>query len=335
MKPIKVVQIGTGHDHAFQTMRALLKLDEYEVLGVAEPNPDYVYRLSQAPFSAVPQYSADEILDLEGVQAVIVETDELLSTEWAQKAVDRGLPVHMDKPGSPSLTDFEKLIASVKEKNVPFHTGYMYRTNPMIRKYLAQAKAGELGKIVSIEAQMSVRHPDDKRAWLGNFPGGMNFYLGCHLVDLILLFQGMPKRIIPFNKASGDGGVTAEDIGFAVFEYEDGVSFVKSSAAEVNGCFRRQLVISGTKATVEMRPIEGAIGNDYFTAKALVTKLDEVTNIWGNCGKEEESEVFQRYEPMMQDFAYMVGEGKVNEYTPDYELALFRCVLQACGVQEE
>ena len=81
----------------------------------------------------------------------------------------------------------------------------------------------------------------------------MMFYLGCHLVDLILQIQGEPDSIIPLNRRSGLNGCAGEDFGMAVFTYDRGVSFAKTSAVEIGGYARRQLVISGTKKTVELK----------------------------------------------------------------------------------
>lgn len=76
----------------------------------------------------------------------------------------------------------------------------MYRYNPFVKELLQKVKNGELGDIISVEAQMNCMHSVNTRQWLANFPGGMMFFLGCHLIDLILQIQGMPERIIALNK---------------------------------------------------------------------------------------------------------------------------------------
>ena len=46
MKKVRVIQIGTGHDHAACTIRSLKSLpDRYEIIGVAEPNENFKDRL--------------------------------------------------------------------------------------------------------------------------------------------------------------------------------------------------------------------------------------------------------------------------------------------------
>ena len=87
----------------------------------------------------------------------------------------------------------------------------MYRFNPLIRNAFERVKNGELGKIHSIDAEMSCFRPKDKRDWLGFFQGGMMQYLGCHLIDLVVRLLGVPKEIIPLNCSTGYEGTVAKD----------------------------------------------------------------------------------------------------------------------------
>jgi predicted dehydrogenase len=122
-------------------------------------------------------------------------------------------------------------------------------------------------------------------------------------------------------------GVTGEDFGFAVFEYKNGVSFAKTSALERGGFERRQLVVSGTKKTVELKPLEWNVGNGL-----LETSRYEREHInWGIFTQKETSEPFNRYDAMMQSFAQMVRGEKENPWSCDYELELYKTVLEACG----
>ena len=52
---------------------------------------------------------------------------------------------------------------------------------------------------------------------------------------------------------------------------------------------------------------------------------------WHNIAPWETTELFDRYDGMMASFAAMVRCEKVNPYTPDHELEVYRHVLKACG----
>ncbi len=335
MKKVRVIQIGTGHDHAACTIRSLKSLpDRYEIIGVAEPNEAFKERLKTKDYIDLPQFDAEEILKLKDVDAVCIETDELSSTYWAKRAVDLGLPVHLDKPGAPNFDSFCELVNAAKSNNVPLQMGYMYRYNPAVRRYLQEVKEGKFGKVLSVEAQMSVCHPFEKREWLSQFPGGMMFFLGCHLIDLILLFKGEPEDIISYNCCSGGDGLEgAEDYGFVVMKYKEGVSFAKSFASEVNGFDRRQLIISGEKATIELKPFEKKIigGPDSVISTGIKeTYRDNAKYIWLDCGKTYDEEPFDRYNIMMSEFADMALGIAQNKYSYDHELTLFKLLKKCC-----
>ena len=172
-------------------------------------------------------------------------------------------------------------------------------------------------------------HTTELRQWLEAFPGGMMFYLGCHLIDLILTIKGLPDKVYPFNRSTGKDGVTACDYGLALLEYPSGMSIAKTCLAEHGGFERRALCVNGTKASVELRPLE-------WLTKKKATQFTEKTEFtsgldWHTRGEKTVGEVHDRYDTMMEGFAEICRGERVNEYTPDYELTLFKYLLQACG----
>ena len=272
-----------------------------------------------------PEMTVEEILSDPTIEAVAVETEEVYLTKYARMVAEAGKHLHMEKPGGTALADFEALIACLKQKGLVFSTGYMYRFNPMLNEVIDRVKGGELGKIYSVEAHMDCCHPKEVREWLSAFPDGMMFFLGCHLIDIIYRIQGEPSEVLPLSASTGIDGVRSKDLGMAVFKYPNGVSFAKTSAAEYGGFMRRQLVICGERGTIEVRPLEA------YTAGGLYTEMKECHEAsWAAEGEPRRSKVYDRYDSMMRNFAEMI-RGKENPYSYDYELALYKLVLRACG----
>lgn len=330
MKKIRIAQIGTGHLHAgacFKTLRN--RPDLFEIVGIAEPVPERVCRLTErAVYHDIPVYTAEEILAMEDLDAVTIETDEVYLTKYALAAAERGLHVHMDKPGGIELADFEKLIATAKKNKTIVHLGYMYRYNPYVQQILEEVKRGDFGEIFCVEAQMSGHVSTDLRQWMKTFPGGMMFFLGCHLIDLLLLLRGQPDEIIPFNRVTGHDGLDTTDYGMVVFSYPNGISFAKSNASEIGGFTRRQLVVCGTKKTVELKPFETLVEGGQVT-----DKVEYLTEAWFEKGEPSQTPVFDRYDAMMESFAKMAAGEKENPFTLDYELELYRTILKCCDVK--
>ena len=332
MKKIKIAQIGTSQNsHGNDIWNTLKNLpDIFEIVGYALPENEREKFPNRMPdFEGYTEMTVDEILTNPEIEAVTVETEEIYITKYALMAANAGKHIHMEKPGSQCLEDFEKLISLYKSNGKVFHTGYMYRYNPYVMELKEAINRGELGEIISIETQMNCRHPENVRSWLGNFKGGIMFFLGCHLIDLILQLGGMPENIIPLNRSTNYEGVTAEDFGMAILEYKNGVSFAKINATEKGGFARRQLVVAGTEKTVEIKPLEKYFEGfgDMFTGKNEYSSNDWIDN-----GVKSNSEPFNRYNKMMSSFAEYVRGEKINPYTADYELELYKIILKCCGV---
>lgn len=336
MKKIRIAQIGAGHDHATAALSTLkLQSDLYELVGYAVTEGDEaIYEQNRAVYADVRKMTVEEILNEPGLDAVCIETEDRRLTEFALMAAERGLHIQMDKPGSESEEAFEHLIDVVTEKNLVFHMGYMYRYNPEVVRLKKEIAEGKLGEIYAVEAQMNCKHPIEKRKWLGNYPGGMLYYLGCHLIDLVYGICGKPDKVIPLSCAIGTDGVEAEDFGMAVFQYKNGVSFVKSTAVEWGGFERRQFVVCGTKGTVELKPFEWleVLGehNGVFTTQTTGVR-EAFSDEWHTKAPYRESEMFGRYDAMYRAFADYVNGKRENPFDYEYERELHRLILQACG----
>jgi predicted dehydrogenase len=337
MRKIKIAQIGINrHSHApdvFDTLRELPEVYDLAGYAIVEDERTTCAEKIKKHYAGYPELALEDILADPTIEAVMVETDEIHLLKYAQMAADAGKHIHMEKPGSQDLAAFERLVDTVRKNGTLLHLGYMYRYNPMVADVIRRAKAGEFGSIYSVEAHMSRFDKHATREWFGTFRGGMMFYLGCHLVDLVMQMQGEPTEVVPFNTRTGIGGVTTEDLGFAVLRYPHGVSVVRAGGSEIRGGYRRQLVVCGTERTVEVRPLEKAYHDTdrkyMFTTECIESFLDEN----GKESKEmKATDVFQRYEAMLLAFAAMVRGERENPNTPEYELALFRTILRCCGI---
>ncbi len=333
MSRVRIAQIGTnGYSHGNDIWNTLKKLPElFEIAGYCFPEGEREkFPERMADFEGFPELTLSQILEDESIQAVTVETEELYLTKYARLAAEHGKHIHMEKPGGLELSDFEKLIETVKEKQCVFHVGYMYRYNPALKALFSQVEKGELGEITCVEAQMNCLHPSATRQWLSAFPGGMTFFLGCHLIDLIVRLQGFPQRVILLNKSTGLDGVSAEDFGMVLLEYPRGVSLAKASAVEVGGFPRRQLVVSGTKKTVEVQPLEFWAETGF--QDGMFSQITEYASTdWCYAGQTRKSEYYDRYEDMLTAFGHMAQGCCKNPYTPDHELKLYKLLLQCCG----
>lgn len=340
MRKIRIAQIGINrYSHGpelFSTLKSHPELFDLVGYALVEDERETCAVNLEKYYAGYPELSLQEILEDPTIEAVTVETDENHLLKYARMAAEHGKHIHMEKPGSQSIEDFEALIETMRKTGKVFHMGYMFRYHPLIADAIQRVKSGELGHIYSVEAHMS-RYDDRKcREWLGTFKGGMMFYLGSNLIDVVLQLQGMPDRVIPLNTKTELDGVGTEDFGFAVLQYPSATSFVRASGVELGGNLRRQIVICGEKKTLEIRPIE--IPYPTPTWQSMYYSESDETFLNENRRTVREhrvSEPFQRYFAMISAFAAMVRGEKENPYTLDYELALFRTIMKCCGADTD
>ena len=334
MHKIKVAQIGTSlHSHGNNIFESMIRQsDLFDIVGYALPENEKEKFPERAKlFENYKELSVADILHNDEIEAVAIETEEEYLCKYAVLAAEHKKHIHMEKPGGQDLSEFEKLISLQKRNGKTFQTGYMYRYNPFVKDLLQRIRRGALGEIISVEAQMNCLHDERTREHLSRYRGGMMFFLGCHLIDLVLQICGIPDRIIPLNKSTGFSESGSTDFGMAVFEYKNGISFVKTCSLEPGGFSRRHLVVNGTKGSVEIRPLE------IFTEVEDVlrsgkTEYTDLSAGWDYTGEYSESLRFYRYDEMMAEFARMINGEIVNPHTCDYELELYRTLLKCCEV---
>ena len=315
---IKIGQIGLGHNHGEAKMLAVRKFPElFEVVGYAEENEEWVRKRGGLPgYQGLRRLSVEELISRS--DAVLIETDVWALTATAQKCVDSCKHIHMDKPASGTLEEYRHLLDTARAKQLVVQLAYMYRYNPAVLKCLEMIRDGKLGEIYSVNAEMSTFHPKEYKQWLSNFGGGIMYILGSHLVDLIVYILGKPERVMSFLKQTGLDGVDFPDNCLAVLEYEKALARIFVSSVEVNGFGRRQLMVSGSKGTVNICPLERPITMSYSdTSIANATYEDRKILL-----PFEDHTATGRYDEMMQDFyAYVTGK-KQNPFTYEHDYAV-------------
>lgn len=327
MKKIKIGQIGIGHNHGEAKMLAVRKFPElFEVIGYSEENERWIEkRGDNKGYEGLPRLSVEEIIAKS--DAILVESDVWDLTQYAKLCVDAGKHIHMDKPASGTLEEYKYVLNTAKEKKLTVQLGYMYRYNPAVQKCFEQIKNGDLGEIYSINAEMSTFHPVWYKRWLTNFGGGIMYILGSHLVDLIVYMLGEPNKITAFMKRTGLDGVNFEDNNLAVLEYDKALARIFVSSVEVNGFGRRQLMVSGSKGTVNICPLERPITMTYSDT-AVANKTYEDCKI---AIPFEDNTASGRYDEMMRDFYdYIVGK-KENPFTYEHEYLVQKVLSEVVG----
>lgn len=329
MNRIRIGQIGVGHEHASGKMDALRALPElYEVVGVvAEVSPDWP---SPGSYEGVPRMTEEELFSTPGLQAVAVETNNADLVPAALRCMERGVHMHLDKPGSETLEPFQQLMAGCSERGLAVQMGYMYRVNPAIRFCFRALREGWLGEVFEVHAAMSRYDDDAYRGFLAQFPGGAMYNFGSHLVDLVVALMGRPQDVVTFQKATRDDGLN--DNGLAVLEYPRATATVRAAITEVDGMRHRRLIICGTRGTAEVCPLEHPWDRQRLDPLFVRLTLREGNPEYAAGTHVVDAGVMNgRYEDQLIELAGVINGEIENPYPYEHELLVHETLLAAAG----
>ncbi|MSR31619.1 MAG: Gfo/Idh/MocA family oxidoreductase [Gemmataceae bacterium] len=319
---IRVGQIGVSHAHATK-LEAYRNSPDYEVVGIVEPSEALRQRAEKTePFRDLKWLTREQLLATPGLQAVLVETrvKDLLSNALA--CVRAGMHIHIDKPAGESLAQLKQALDTAREKKLMVQMGYMYRYNPavvMLREFLQK---GWLGDIFEVHAVMSKVVDVKGRKELAEYPGGIMFEIGCHVLDLVVGILGKPQSVTPFNLHSSPIQDGLQDNMLAVLKYPKATATVKSSAMEVDGFARRHLVVCGSEGSFHIQPL------DNPGAKIALSQKREAHP---KGVSEVKFPKYTRYADDAADMAKVIRGEKQAAFSYQHDYDVQEALLQACG----
>ena len=324
VKPrIRVGQIGVGHAHATK-LSVYRQSADYEVVGIVEPNRDLRQKAEKkAAFRDLTWMTQEELLNVPGLQAVLIETEvrELLDTAETCVAADKH--IHLDKPAGDNLPQFKRILAAADAKERLIQMGYMYRYNPalvMLRDFLS---AGWLGEVFEVHTVMSKVVDPSTRRQLATYPGGIMFELGCHIIDLVVGVLGAPDNVVPFARQSAEVDDRLIDNMLAVFEYPTATATVKSSAVEIAGFARRHFVVCGTEGTFHIQPLDNP---------TIRLALSQHRGKYRTGYQDIELPKYTRYVADAADMAQIIRGEKPSDFSTSHDLTVQTALLKACDL---
>ncbi len=319
---IKIGQIGVAHAHASK-LGVYRNSPDYEVVGIVETDSELRKRAeTENPYRDLPWMTHEQLLNVPGLQAVLVETEVRDLLNVAETCVAAGKHVHVDKPAGESLPQFARVLESADRQNLLLQMGYMYRYNPAIVLLRSFLERGWLGDVFEVHTVMSKVVDPVSRRELAEYPGGIMFELGCHIIDLVVGVLGEPTKISSFARHSGPQDDRLLDNMLAVFEYPNAMATIKSSAVEVDGGERRHFVVCGTKGSFHIQPLDNP--------SARVT-LSEPQGEYSRGYQTINFPKYVRYVEDAADMARIIRGEKASDFSINHDLIVQASVLKACG----
>jgi len=333
-KRIKIGQIGVGHAHASK-LGVYRTSPDYEVVGIVEPDPLLREKAkSTDPFKDLPWMTQEQLLNLPGLEAVLVETQvrDLLNT--AEACVMAGKHIHLDKPAGESLSQFRRILQAAQRQKLLVQMGYMYRYNPGVVLLREFVDRGWLGDIFEVHTVMSKVVASADRVRFAEYRGGILFELGCHVLDTVIKLLGKPAGVTAFAKHTSRIDDKLQDNMLAVLNYDRAIATVKSTALEVDGFEGRRLTVCGTEGTFHIQPLDNPKGRVALTqpreaSRSLPSNRDAG---WKKGYQDVSLPKYTRYVDDAADMAKILRGEKPSDFSYEHDLVVQETLLAACGL---
>lgn len=199
----------------------------------------------------------DTMLDREALDAVYLAVPHDLHAPMVQQCIDKGLPVLLEKPLTPTLAEGIKLVTLATQAGVKVGVNYQYRYDTGCYRLARAVQDGALGRIYTVRCNLAWFRDAayfEQATWhrsLAQAGGGTLITQASHLVDIALWACG--ERPIAAT------GVTAQHK-FTGVEVED---TAQGTVELANGTL---IHINSTMAAHKDHPLSIEVYGEYGSA---------------------------------------------------------------------
>lgn len=323
-KMIRIAQIGTKHAHARGKYHTLLKFpDLFEVVGVVESDEKQRTEMESNGYEGATWLTETQLFSTEGLKAVVVETEVSELVPTAQRCIESGFHVHLDKPAGASMSAFQQLHETADQAGLTIQMGYMFRYNPGFEFLFDAITNGWLGAITEVNGMIGKSAEDLLRLTIARFSGGGMFELGCHIIDPLVTILGPPEGVETFTFRSHPEKDNLADNQLAVFRYPTAVATIRSNHIDPHK--RRKFEVIGEKGAVIIDPLEPPI---------MKLSLNEKFGRFSE-GYQRVDLTFQdgRFDGEFIDFAKVIRNEKKLRWDSSHDLAVHKAILQASEME--
>jgi predicted dehydrogenase len=264
MRPVKIAIVGGGYGSKV-ALPGYAELDEFEPVAIWSRRPERARELAEQAGLGVGTADLDELLGVDGLEAVHVATPVVTHARVAIAAAERGLHVLCEKPLGASLEEGRRIVAAIEAAGVVGAVNYGRRFQETRRRLIELAR-----EVVGAPRMVSVSlihgdHADpDSRpfTWVNDARLGGGRLQGYGIHDLDLLLELYPVEVVAAavevgvpDRVDGDGElrrVTAEDAYAILLRFRGGGLGVVTLASTVRHPRGEVLELYGDAGTVRL-----------------------------------------------------------------------------------
>ena len=165
-----------------------------------------------------------------GIDAALITNPTYLHITTSLEIAEYGMPMFIEKPLDMDLSNADKLMKVVSEKNIPVLIGYNMMHHPGIKALKKLIEEGRIGKAVSARAQFGTYMPgwhpeeDHKKSYAAvKSMGGGVILTSIHEQNYLTHFFGDIEEIKSMETGGGITGIETEEGVEILMKHKSGV----------------------------------------------------------------------------------------------------------------
>jgi predicted dehydrogenase len=227
MKKLKLAIVGCGWVAGTQMETGFRLLPElFEIVACCDVSGDRAREFAKRYGIGLALHSYDELLAMEGIDAVSICTPPSLHYAMVIAALEAGKHAICEKPFTSSLSLLDQVVEKQRKSDARVMPIFQYRFGPGFTRVRHLVESGLLGRAYMSSVETSwYRGPDYyKVPWRGKFEtelGGVLLTQAIHIHDLFLSLMGPAKAVCGF-KTTRVNKIEVEDCAAISLEMADG-----------------------------------------------------------------------------------------------------------------
>jgi len=189
--------VGCGDIAEKSFAPSLLKSDLTELTAVCRRDLGKAQAFSRQFGDPAAYASAEEVIQDDRVEAVILATPPGVHREQAILAAEHGKHVLCEKPMAMHAVECRDMVEACREAGVKLGVAYRRRLFPQVVKAKALISEGAIGKIVCVRTHFSglCKMEESWRTEPSISGGGMMMDMAVHRLEVLLNFAGIPVDV--------------------------------------------------------------------------------------------------------------------------------------------
>src|SRR5919198_2195277 len=259
MARLNVGVLGLSHDHVWGNLAALHAGERGRLLAVGEPEAALRDRLRTQYGGVAVHDSFEAVLERPDLDAVFVFSDNRTSAELGVRALERRVPVMIEKPMAADLAGARALRAAARNAGVVLMVNWPTAWRPALRHGLTLAREGVVGAPIQLSHRGGHAGPREFGCspqfceWLydprRNGGGALVDYCGYGAL-LCRLVLGRPQSVTAVTPPPRKPDLVSEDNAVVVLSYPDALGLLEASWTQIGGEPAFAMIVYGERGTL-------------------------------------------------------------------------------------